>query len=151
MAVPGRGTAVRSTVPADDPTARLRATRATRSSSPPDQREATLAVRAGAGTVTAPRGEGAGLATTRAPRRRRLRRPARRRPAGLSLLLLAAAFGWGAVHALSPGPRQGDGRGLPGRHARHAARMRSRSGSTVTVTHTIGVFALGVVTLALSA
>jgi nickel/cobalt transporter (NicO) family protein len=148
VSVPGRGTAVRSNVPADDPTARL--TRYPRDllSSPPEQREATLAVRAGDGAVTAPRSEGAGLATTRA------------RGAGgfggvlggatgLSLLLLAAAFGWGAMHALSPGHGKAmvaaylvGTRGTP----RHAVAL----GLVVTVTHTIGVFALGVVTLVLS-
>jgi nickel/cobalt transporter (NicO) family protein len=68
---------------------------------------------------------------------------------GVLLLLLVTAFGWGAVHALSPG----HGKtmvaaylvGTRGR-ARHAVAL----GATVTVTHTIGVFALGVVTLALS-
>ena len=65
------------------------------------------------------------------------------------LLLLLAAFGWGALHALSPGHGKAmvaaylvGTRGKP----RHAIAL----GATVTVTHTIGVFALGVVTLALS-
>jgi nickel/cobalt exporter len=64
-------------------------------------------------------------------------------------LLLLAAFGWGALHALSPGHGKAmvaaylvGTRGTP----RHAIAL----GATVTVTHTIGVFALGVVTLALS-
>ena len=149
VSVPGRGTAVRSDVPADDPTARL--TRYPRDllSSPPEQREATLAVRAGDGTVTAPRSEGAGLATTRA------------RGAdgfagvldgatGLSLLLLAAAFGWGAVHALSPG----HGKAMVAAYlvgTRGTARHALALGVSVTVTHTAGVFALGAVTLGLSA
>ena len=65
------------------------------------------------------------------------------------LLLLLAAFGWGALHALSPGHGKAmvaaylvGTRGRPG--------TRVALGATVTVTHTIGVFALGVVTLALS-
>ena len=65
------------------------------------------------------------------------------------LLLLLAAFGWGALHALSPGHGKAMVAaylvGTRGR-ARHAVAL----GATVTVTHTIGVFALGVVTLALS-
>ena len=68
---------------------------------------------------------------------------------GVLLLLLLAAFGWGALHALSPGHGKAmvaaylvGTRGRP----RHAVAL----GATVTVTHTIGVFALGVVTLALS-
>jgi nickel/cobalt exporter len=62
---------------------------------------------------------------------------------------LAAALFWGAAHALSPGHGKTivtaylvGQRGTP----RHAALL----GLIVTVTHTIGVFALGLVTLALS-
>ena len=65
------------------------------------------------------------------------------------LLLLLAAFGWGAVHALSPGHGKAmvaaylvGTRGRP----RHAFAL----GAIVTVTHTAGVFALGAITLALS-
>jgi nickel/cobalt transporter (NicO) family protein len=65
------------------------------------------------------------------------------------VLLLLAAFGWGALHALSPGHGKAmvaaylvGTRGRP----RHAVAL----GAIVTVTHTIGVFALGLVTLALS-
>ncbi|MBA3717913.1 MAG: sulfite exporter TauE/SafE family protein [Actinobacteria bacterium] len=70
--------------------------------------------------------------------------------AGFVALALLLAFFWGAVHALSPGHGKSivaaylvGTRGTP----RHAALL----GLTVTVTHTIGVFALGLVTLALSA
>jgi nickel/cobalt exporter len=62
--------------------------------------------------------------------------------------LMIAAF-WGAAHALSPGHGKSiiaaylvGSRGTP----RHAVLL----GLTVTVTHTIGVFALGLVTLSLS-
>ena len=65
------------------------------------------------------------------------------------LLSLAAAVFWGAAHALSPGHGKAivtaylvGRRGTPA----HAALL----GLIVTVTHTIGVFALGLVTLALS-
>jgi nickel/cobalt transporter (NicO) family protein len=64
------------------------------------------------------------------------------------LSLLIAAF-WGAVHALTPGHGKAlvagylvGTRGKP----RHAVLL----GATVTVTHTAGVFGLGLVTLALS-
>lgn len=64
----------------------------------------------------------------------------------LLLLLFGAAFGWGALHALSPGHGKSmvagylvGSRGTP----RHAAIL----GLTVTVTHTFAVFALGLVTL----
>jgi ABC-type nickel/cobalt efflux system permease component RcnA len=71
----------------------------------------------------------------------------------LSLLVilasLAAALFWGAAHALSPGHGKTivtaylvGQRGTP----RHAALL----GLIVTITHTIGVFGLGLVTLALS-
>jgi ABC-type nickel/cobalt efflux system permease component RcnA len=146
VAVPGRGTAVRASVPSADPTARL--TRYPRDGlgDPADLREATFAVRAGAGTVTAPGARAAG-ATGGSDGFAGLLGDG---TAGLSLLLLAAAFGWGAVHALSPGHGKAmvaaylvGTRGTP----RHAVAL----GLTVTVTHTIGVFALGVVTLGLSA
>ena len=67
----------------------------------------------------------------------------------LILFLLAAAFGWGALHALSPGHGKTmvagylvGARGTP----RHAVIL----GLTVTATHTVAVFALGLVTLAAS-
>jgi nickel/cobalt transporter (NicO) family protein len=69
--------------------------------------------------------------------------------AGFMLLSLAIAMFWGAAHALSPGHGKSivaaylvGSRGTP----RHAVFL----GLTVTVTHTIGVFALGLVTLSLS-
>jgi nickel/cobalt transporter (NicO) family protein len=65
------------------------------------------------------------------------------------LASLAAALFWGAAHALSPGHGKTivtaylvGQRGTP----RHAALL----GLIVTTTHTVGVFALGLVTLALS-
>jgi nickel/cobalt transporter (NicO) family protein len=71
----------------------------------------------------------------------------------LSVLVVLAALGaaifWGAAHALSPGHGKAivtaylvGARGTP----RHALLL----GAIVTVTHTIGVFGLGIVTLALS-
>jgi nickel/cobalt transporter (NicO) family protein len=70
--------------------------------------------------------------------------------AGFVALALLLAFFWGAVHALSPGHGKSivaaylvGTRGTP----KHAALL----GLTVTITHTVGVFALGLVTLALSA
>jgi nickel/cobalt transporter (NicO) family protein len=69
---------------------------------------------------------------------------------GVLLLLLLAAFGWGALHALSPG----HGKAMVAAYlvgTRGTARHAVALGATVTITHTIGVFALGLVTLALSA
>ena len=68
---------------------------------------------------------------------------------GVILLSLGIALFWGAAHALSPGHGKAivtaylvGQRGTP----RHAAAL----GLIVTATHTVGVFALGFVTLALS-
>lgn len=70
-------------------------------------------------------------------------------PGAIALALLLAAF-WGAAHALTPGHGKAivagylvGARGKP----RHAVAL----GLIVTAAHTIGVFALGLVTLALSA
>jgi nickel/cobalt transporter (NicO) family protein len=69
--------------------------------------------------------------------------------AGVVLLSLLVAAFWGAAHALTPGHGKAlvagylvGTRGRP----RHAIAL----GATVTVTHTAGVFALGLVTLLLS-
>jgi nickel/cobalt exporter len=144
----GRGTAVRSSAPGDDPTRGLTRYPTRLLASPADVRTAHLAVRPGAGTLDAPgaprlkpQGGGAdGFAALFAD-------AAAGR--GVLVLLLLAAFGWGAVHALSPG----HGKAMVAAYlvgtrgtARHAAAL----GLTVTVTHTIGVLALGVVALVLS-
>jgi nickel/cobalt transporter (NicO) family protein len=146
----GHGTAVRSSVPATDPTNGLRSYPGDKLSSPLDRRSATFTVTPGSGTVTAPRGLDAGPATTN------------RSGDGLAgvfadaadgqgvlLFLLLAAFGWGALHALSPG----HGKAMVAAYlvgTRGTARHALALGATVTVTHTLGVFTLGIVTLALS-
>ena len=151
VAAPGRGTAVRSSVAADDPTRGLTVYPSRLLDTPADVREATLRVRPGAGTLDAPDGRReiatadrsggdgfAGLLDDAAAGR------------GFLLLLLAAAFGWGAMHALSPGHgKTMVAAYLIGTHGR--SRDAIALGLTVTVTHTIGVFALGFVALALSA
>ena len=151
VSAPGNGTAVRSTAPSGDPTHGLRRYPADRLQSPLQERGARLAAHTGDGSLTAPRAPGGGEATTTnrsgdgfaglfddAAAGR-----------GVLLLLLAAAFGWGALHALSPGHGKTmvaaylvGARGTP----RHALAL----GATVTITHTIGVFALGLVTLLLA-
>ena len=68
---------------------------------------------------------------------------------GVLMLSLAAALFWGAAHALSPGHGKAIVTAyLVGQRgtARHAAAL----GLIVTATHTVGVFGLGLVTLALS-
>ena len=69
--------------------------------------------------------------------------------AGIILISLAVALFWGAAHALSPGHGKSivaaylvGQRGTP----RHAVLL----GAVVTITHTLGVFGLGLVTLLLS-
>jgi nickel/cobalt transporter (NicO) family protein len=146
----GKGTAVKSSVPATDPTHGLRLYPADMLSTPLDRRTATFSVTPGSGTVSAPRGPDAGATTTN------------RSGDGLAgvfadaaagkgvlLFLLLAAFGWGAVHALSPG----HGKAMVAAYlvgTRGTARHALVLGGTVTITHTVGVFALGIVTLALS-
>lgn len=148
---PGDGTTVRSTAPSGDPTKRLTTYPQDLLESPLDRRNGSFEVESGNGTVIAPPAEGgravesgrggedgfAGLFSDAAAGQ------------GVLLLLLLAAFGWGALHALSPGHGKAmvaaylvGTRGTP----RHAFAL----GGVVTVTHTVGVFALGFVTLALS-
>ena len=150
VAAPGEGTAVRATAPSGDPTNGLRSYPKSTLDAPLEQRSATFDVRLGGGTLEAPQSPGAGATTTS------------READGLTgvfgdaasgegvlMLLLAAAFGWGALHALSPG----HGKAMVAAYligTRGTARHAIGLGATVTVTHTIGVFALGLVTLLLS-
>lgn len=150
---PGDGTAVRSSVPTQDPTNGLRVYPEALLETPADRATATLDVKPGSGTVSAPRLDAPGSETTRGHESGDGFAGIFADAAagqGVLLLLLLAAFGWGAVHALSPG----HGKAMVAAYlvgtkgtARHAVAL----GATVTVTHTIGVFALGVVALALSA
>jgi ABC-type nickel/cobalt efflux system permease component RcnA len=148
QARPGRGTAVRSSAPATDPTGGLRRYPADLLSSPSDVRDARLGVGPGGGTLAAADG------------RRSAGGPDERHAAGFAglldggggvlVLLLLAAFGWGALHALSPG----HGKTMVAAYlvgTRGSTRDAVLLGATVTVTHTAGVVALGVVALGLSA
>jgi nickel/cobalt transporter (NicO) family protein len=150
ISAPGEGTAVRTSAPSGDPTGALRRYPDDLLSSPLDRRSATFSVRPGDGTLVAPRGEGGTFAQTRSESDgfAGLFEDAASGE-GVLLLLLLAAFGWGALHALSPG----HGKAMVAAYlvgTRGTARHAIALGGTVTVTHTIGVFALGVVTLALS-
>jgi ABC-type nickel/cobalt efflux system permease component RcnA len=151
VAAPGEGTAVRTDVPSGDPTNGLRRYPDDLLSSPLDRREASFSVKPGDGTLVAPRAEGGDQVVSGAREKDGFAGLFERAAAGegVLVLLLLAAFGWGALHALSPGHGKAmvaaylvGTRGKP----RHAVIL----GATVTVTHTIGVFALGLVTLALS-
>jgi nickel/cobalt transporter (NicO) family protein len=152
VARPGRGTAVRSSAPAGDPTNGLRAYPADLLESPADLRVARFDVAPGAGTLSAPDGSRttAGAPEPRADEGFTKVFGDAAAGKGVLVLLLLAAFGWGAVHALSPGHGKAmvaaylvGTRGTP----RHALAL----GAIVTATHTAGVFALGAITLALSA
>jgi nickel/cobalt transporter (NicO) family protein len=149
--LPGEGTAVRSNVYGQDPTNALRSYPKDTLASPLDQRTATFAVTPGSGTVKAPAppadyrtttsdrsGDGfAGVFDDAAS------------GDGVLVLLLLVAFGWGALHALSPG----HGKAMVAAYligTRGTARHALGLGAIVTFTHTIGVFMLGFVTLALS-
>jgi nickel/cobalt transporter (NicO) family protein len=147
----GQGTAVRSSAPSGDPTNGLRRYPEDLLNSPLDRRSATFSVQPGDGTLVAPRAEGEKTVTTRDASGEGFAGVFEDAAAGQSVLvlLLLAAFGWGALHALSPGHGKAmvaayliGTRGTP----RHAVFL----GVTVTITHTLGVFALGLVTLLLS-
>jgi nickel/cobalt exporter len=152
VVAPGRGTAVRSSVPARDPTAGLRRFPRALLECPSRVSAARFTVAPGAGTVSAPRAPGTAGATTRNRSGDGLAgvfaRAADGR--GVLLVLLLSAFAWGMLHALSPG----HGKAMVAAYlvgTRGTARHALALGLTVTVTHTIGVFALGLVTLTLSA
>jgi nickel/cobalt transporter (NicO) family protein len=147
---PGDGTAVRTNAPTGDPTHGLRRYPQDLLSSPLDRREASFGVKPGDGTLTAPKAEGERVSTTHTSGDgfTSVFEDAASGKGVLALLLLAA-FGWGALHALSPG----HGKAMVAAYlvgTRGTARHALALGGAVTVTHTIGVFALGVVTLALS-
>jgi nickel/cobalt transporter (NicO) family protein len=147
----GKGTAVKTATPSGDPTHGLRRYPQDLQSSPLDRRDASFSVRPGDGSLTAPAGEGADVSTSRAEGSEGFAGLFEDAAAGqgVLVLLLLAAFGWGALHALSPG----HGKAMVAAYlvgTRGTARHAVALGATVTVTHTIGVFALGLVTLALS-
>ena len=151
VAEPGEGTAVRSTAPSGDPTNGLRRYPEDLLDSPLDRRSASFAVEPGDGTLVAPRAEGGKFVATRDSGGEGFAAVFEDAAAGKGVLalLLLVAFGWGALHALSPG----HGKAMVAAYligTRGTARHAVWLGVTVTITHTIGVFALGLVTLALS-
>jgi nickel/cobalt transporter (NicO) family protein len=148
---PGDGTAVRTTTPRGDPTNGLRSYPKGLLQSPLDDREGTFSVTAGSGTVIAPAGKRATATSSGETRSDGLTGLFEDAAAGhgVLVLLLLGALGWGALHALSPG----HGKAMVAAYlvgTRGSSRDAVLLGATVTATHTIGVFALGLVTLALS-
>ncbi len=151
VSAPGEGTAVRTATPSGDPTDGLRNYPRDLLTSPADRRSAGFSVRPGDGTLSAPAAATGDLAGGGQPAQDGFAGLFADAAAGqgVLLLLLAAAFGWGALHALSPG----HGKAMVAAYligTRGSARDAVLLGATVTVTHTIGVFALGLVTLGLS-
>jgi nickel/cobalt exporter len=151
----GGGRISRSTAPAKSISDGLLAYPKNVLQSPPDVTAASLVAAPGPAAAAPPRLLPARLLGGRAGVRAVAdsgfaRLIARGRPDGWFLMLsLAIAFFWGAAHALSPGHGKSViSAYLVGSHGtpRHALLL----GATVTVTHTIGVFALGLVTLSLS-
>jgi ABC-type nickel/cobalt efflux system permease component RcnA len=142
---PGAGTAVRTSAPATDPTGGLRRYPQDLLASPSDVRDADFTVRPGDGTNAAGAGRTAsGGASSEDGFAGLLAGD------GVLVLLLLAAFGWGALHALSPG----HGKAMVAAYlvgTRGSTRDAVILGATVTVTHTAGVIGLGVVALGLSA
>jgi len=142
---PGAGTAVRTSAPATDPTGGLRRYPQDLLASPSDVRDADFSVRPGDGTVAAGAGRSASGGTGPEDGFAGLLEGD-----GVLVLLLLAAFGWGALHALSPG----HGKAMVAAYlvgTRGSTRDAVILGATVTVTHTAGVVALGAVALGLSA
>jgi ABC-type nickel/cobalt efflux system permease component RcnA len=150
VVAPGAGTDVRSSVPATDPTGGLRHYPSDLLKSPLDQRSAHFSAQPGGGRVTAPGGvHSAGGADNRSGDGFAQVFSDAASGRGVLILLLLAAFAWGALHALSPG----HGKSMVAAYlvgTRGTARHALALGATVTVAHTAGVFALGLVTLALS-
>jgi nickel/cobalt exporter len=149
VARPGTGTAVRSGAPSGDPTGGLRHYPEDKLSSPLAQRTATLAVAPGDGTLTAPKAPGGPATSNRSGDGLTGIFEDAAAGRGALILLLLAAFAWGAVHALSPG----HGKTMVAAYlvgTRGTARHAVGLGATVTVTHTLGVFALGAVALLLA-
>ncbi len=148
VVAPGEGTAVSSSVPAGDPTGGLRRYPEGVLDDPADVRDASFSVTPGAGTVEAPDGKRSAEASTSDDGLAAAFSDAAAGH-GVLILLLLSAFAWGAIHALSPG----HGKAMVAAYlvgTRGTARHAVALGATVTATHTAGVFALGLVALALS-
>ncbi len=144
VAKPGHGTDTNSSAPSQDPTNELRRYPKDLLKSPSDLRTATLKITPGDGALQAPDAKHIETGTTSAGFADILGDSDK-----LLVLLLLAAFGWGAIHALSPG----HGKAMVAAYlvgTKGKPRDAVALGAIVTATHTAGVFALGLITLALS-
>jgi nickel/cobalt transporter (NicO) family protein len=147
----GPGVAVEgSTAPSTDVSNELRSYPQDYLSSPPDRREVRFTLAPGNGRAA---GDAVGLAKVGtgndAPNRVASLISVDRLSATAIAVAMLAAFFWGAAHALTPG----HGKAVVAAYligARGTVRHAGLLGLTVTLTHTVGVFALGAVTLFLS-
>ena len=148
--LPGTGTDVSSTAPRTDPTGGLRAYPQDLLASPASEAEARFEAVPGTGQVTAPESEFAPAEGAAASEGFAGALTGANAGGLLIIGLLVAAFGWGALHALSPGHGKAM---VAGYLAGSGGRPRDALilGATVTVTHTAAVFAFGLITLAASA
>jgi ABC-type nickel/cobalt efflux system permease component RcnA len=152
---PGRGTVVRTTSAKTDPSRGLRAYKGVTLKNAPQQRLGRFKVREGNGRLIAP-GPPPAAATEGSESGDSRNGDGfagvfERFTAGdgFFLLLMLAAFGWGALHALSPG----HGKAMVAAYlvgTQGTPKDAVALGGIVTVTHTIGVFALGLMTLFLT-
>ncbi len=136
---------VRSDAPTVDPTNELRVYPQDMLASPLDIRTAHALIGPGAGPAALDRSVRTAGAVRPTDPFAALITTAQLSPLVLALTLLAAA-GLGALHAFSPG----HGKTIVGAYligARGTARHALFLGLTVTATHTLGVFALGLITL----
>ncbi len=147
VAATGGAGVVSSSAPAVSPSDQLRAYPKDRLSSPVDVTAATATLAAGTESGAAP----AFSEPVEKARSSGFTSLVERRDLGAAGILaaLAIALFWGAAHALGPG----HGKSIVAAYLigqRGSVRHAIGLGGIVTVTHTAGVFALGVVTLALS-
>ncbi len=150
VAEPGEGTAVRTSTPTGDPTRGLTRYPKDVLESPLNRTESSFSVAEGDGTLVAPRAEGGELSSVRDSTGGGFADVFENAADGRGVLvfLLLAALGWGALHALSPG----HGKAMVAAYlagTRGTAKHAVALGLVVTVTHTLGVFALGIVALTL--
>jgi nickel/cobalt transporter (NicO) family protein len=140
-----------STAPSTDISNELRSYPQDYLSSPPEQREARFTLAPGNGKAAGDAAAGqaeVGTGDDATNRVASLISVDHLSPALIAISMLAALI-WGAAHALTPG----HGKTVVAAYlvgAKGTARHASLLGLTVTLTHTVGVFALGAVTLYLS-
>jgi len=148
LVVADAGVAVRGDIATESISRRLTAYPESLLSSPLDERQVTFVVMRGAGTMSQAAPASAIVAPREASRTDAFTELIALSELTLPVMLfgLAIAFLWGAGHALTPG----HGKTIVAAYlvgSRGTARHALYLGLTTTITHTAGVFALGLVTL----